>query len=303
MTEMIHILGSGSIGMLWASRLSLAGKQVHLIPRHSQSIQTETFKLSTTINKKTVDCKNILVGAVDATKAISILLVCTKAYDALKACQELTNNLTPDTHIVLLQNGMGFQSDILNTFTEQKIFIGISTEGAMKHNPYHVSHTGIGQTYIGAASSKETSFNDSWLKQIECGLSVEATNNITPLQWQKVAINSIINPLSTLYDCKNGDLLNIEAARKEMQTAIDELLHLATAMKMDEVFVNIDIMIHEVIKATENNSSSMREDVRQHRRTEIEFINGFIIQQAHKHGLILPTHQKLLNYIQQQPYF
>jgi 2-dehydropantoate 2-reductase len=57
------------------------------------------------------------------------------------------------------------------------------------------------------------------------------------------------------------------------------------------------------MEQTGSNRSSMLQDVRAHRVTEIDWINGAVVRLARKHGIAVPRHQQLLelvHFVEQQ---
>ena len=51
------------------------------------------------------------------------------------------------------------------------------------------------------------------------------------------------------------------------------------------------------MEQTGTNRSSMLQDIRAHRLTEVEWINGAIVRLAHKHSIAVPRHQQLLELV------
>jgi 2-dehydropantoate 2-reductase len=98
--------------------------------------------------------------------------------------------------------------------------------------------------------------------------------------YQKLTINAIINPLCALYDVRNGDLLN---HMKEVKSLFEEVwlaLLDITANNIEHHISKTRLFntVVEVINLTQNNSCSMREDLKAGRQTEVDGILGFLIK-------------------------
>ena len=114
--------------------------------------------------------------------------------------------------------------------------------------------------------------------------------------WLKLAINAVINPLSALHNIQNGKL-----AERQYETQIialcDEITqimqHLEFVLEADRLLNTVK----QVIQQTSENYSSMNRDISGRRKTEIEFINGYIVKQAMQLGLPCPCNLALFNEI------
>lgn len=102
-------------------------------------------------------------------------------------------------------------------------------------------------------------------------------NNITASSWVKLAANCVINPLTAIHDCHNGELVRYAA---EIEAICREV-----AMVMDREgyhthYESLLFYVGQVIRSTADNVSSMLQDVRAQRHSEIDYINGHILRRA-----------------------
>ncbi|CAN6598475.1 2-dehydropantoate 2-reductase [Trichomonascus vanleenenianus] len=118
------------------------------------------------------------------------------------------------------------------------------------------------------------------------------------LQFEKMVVNAVINPLTAIFRCRNGELLHIQAAQRLMHGVINEsakiLKHRAERLySPDTVFlVNAALApealletTKQVCKLTAKNQSSMLADVLTANETEVDYINGYLVRLAHEDGL------------------
>ena len=295
-----HILGAGSLGCLWAARLAQAKLNPCLIVRSAQRLTAYqgqiTFNRSQTSNSLAIAVPAELATA--SNQPILRLIVACKAYDALAAVESVRHRLTPESSIILLQNGLGSQQSIIQQFPEQRIIAASTTEGAFLTAPYQVTWAGKGLTQLGDLKQPQSAA-PNWLAEWQqASIDCQWTHEIWQTLWQKLAINCAINPLTVIHQCKNGGL---QQHAQQVNALIPELSQLLNAAGFVVNNAELQALIWQVIQRTAENTSSMRQDVLQQRRTETDFISGFACQQATDWQLDLPhlqhLHQQLLQYI------
>ncbi|KAI7218046.1 hypothetical protein KC333_g3843 [Hortaea werneckii] len=113
-------------------------------------------------------------------------------------------------------------------------------------------------------------------------------------QLEKLAVNSILNPLTALIDSRNGDILHNFALTRTMRLMLAETslvirslpeLHALPNVAVRFSASRLETLVVSVAHQTRDNISSMLADVRGGRRTEIEFINGYIVRRGEEMGI------------------
>lgn len=273
----IGIIGLGAIGCLISSQLPQNSK-IFALPRNP--LQKSTF----------FELENhAYEWPTWQDEALDILLVCCKASQTVKALQQWKNAISPETQIVLLQNGLGQHQLIAKNFPQNTLFAASTTEGAFRSPPNKVIHAGIGQTQWGHYSGTE--------KPFKLPLTILKgkhfwSDNIQQTLLDKLAINAIINPLTAKYQCKNGDLLTQPEALLEFKELCIEVESFLCQAGYSISF-NLFEKAQSIAQLTANNYSSMLQDIQNKRLTEIDFINGYLLNQASKKGLDLPISKSL----------
>jgi 2-dehydropantoate 2-reductase len=124
------------------------------------------------------------------------------------------------------------------------------------------------------------------------GLASEVVPDIRIPLWQKLLVNVGINALTAIYNCPNGGLLELPDARERLVAAVEEGALVAAAegviLPGDPVAVAL-----EVCRTTATNISSMLQDVRRRRLTEIGAINGAIVAMGERHAIPTPVNREL----------
>jgi len=228
----------------------------------------------------------------------SVLFLCVKATAAPGALAEIAPFISPDTMLVAMQNGIG-HLDAVAAFPCITA-LGITSEGATLVAPGHVRHGGAGTTRIGLLDA-ETVVSAGRLAATvtllnRAGFVVSATSEPLKYAWAKLFVNVAINALTAIQRCPNGELLNSQATRDVMEKAVGEALAVAKAL---DIAVEGDPVAtaFKVCELTANNISSMHQDVRNKRRTEIDAINGAIVARGKLLGIPTPVNEDLVRQI------
>ena len=162
---------------------------------------------------------------------------------------------------------------------------------------------GRGQTLLGhfphepvAHKPGNTAPGESLAQQLNSAeLPVIRCNNIYRAQWHKLAVNCVINPLTALYRVRNGDLLYHTAAERDTRTLCSEICAVSQAMAIPLDKQQLHQRVIAVCEQTADNISSMLQDVRSGRATEIDYINGYLQQKALEHAISCPTNVHILD--------
>ncbi len=294
-----HLLGAGSLGSLWAARLSAAGHSVELILRNKQRLADYLRAGGLQVRQGEQTLRHALpAGLAGDPLPIRRLLLACKAYDAADAIASVATRLLPGSQVILLQNGLGSQQAVADLLPHSQCICASSTEGAYRENDFQVVFAGQGHTCLGTSPASPA---PDWFGELaSASIPVSWVDDIDSRLWRKLALNCAINPLTVLHDCRNGGL---RAHESEVQILCDELCQLL-AYCAPEAAIGLHETVWQVIDATAANYSSMYQDVQQGRRTEIDYLLSHACRSAEQHGLPLPAlkqlQQRLQQYLQQR---
>ncbi|RQO60859.1 putative 2-dehydropantoate 2-reductase [Pseudomonas sp. KBW05] len=284
-----HILGAGSLGTLWATRLARAGVPVRLILRDKTRLASyQAGPGLTLVEHGIAHTYPVIAETSDSPEPIQRLLVACKAYDAQGAVAQLQHRLAPDAELILLQNGLGSQDAVAAQLPLARCIFASSTEGAFRDGDWRVVFAGHGYTWLGDVGHPTPPL---WLEDLHAaGIPHDWSTDILTRLWRKLALNCAINPLTVLYQCRNGGL---QAHACEVATLCAELSELLECCGQPAAAQDLHSEVTRVIEATAANYSSMYQDVANARRTEISYLLGYACQAAARHQLNLPHLQQL----------
>lgn len=293
------IAGAGAIGSLIASylveetELWLLGRSWHLDPIKRKEYLTVvlpngeekriTFTASTlATNPEALDVKDF-----------DVVIVTVKAYDTKALLRQLRDaGITADC-FVLFQNGLGNEALAREILPEQKPLLrGITNNGAHIPTPGKVVHAGRGKTMLGGVSRTFEEWSTKLVNLFkESRLEATYEKDMKHLIWEKIAINAVINPLTALLNVKNKAISEFPNLRRLSVLILKEIEKVAKAenVKLKETVPTV----LSIAEKTGENWSSMAQDIKQGNRTEIDFLNGAVVEKARKHDISTPINNTL----------
>lgn len=295
------------MGGLWASKL-LPLQEISILlakgdPRYNPSlIGQQTLELAFSSLPPHSNDQKIFLPIFPPERVFqenSVLLVCTKSTETEQALLDLKPSILPCTRIVLFQNGLGSQQGVKTLFTENALYAAVTTEGANRTSRQHIQHAGSGETYVGAFNERASvSEAESICSELaRSGLSVQSDPDIRFRLWQKLMINCAINPPSALLNCRNGELKQHETFKAwwpELRRELSDLMHSAGYPYSER---QVQDTVWRVMDKTANNISSMLQDIRNNRKTEIDHITGFACEHLRSMSLKYDVNKTLLEQV------
>lgn len=249
---------------------------------------------------------------------IECLIVTCKAADTVRALTTVKHRLRPESTVLLLQNGMGVIDELNNVVfpdpsRRPNYMCGVLSHGLMRRAPFQVAHTGVGTTILSPspsgnvadAANYESENENDWAPTTKYLLR---TLTLTPplvavavpssdlLQYQleKLAMNCVINPLTAILDCQNGEPLYHFSSSRVARLLLIEISNVICALPELQGVPGIEHrfsterlrhMTVKVMSKTARNTSSMLQDVRARRNTEIDYLNGYVVRRGEELGI------------------
>jgi 2-dehydropantoate 2-reductase len=229
---------------------------------------------------------------------VDLILLCVKSPALGRTLPSLLPLLTEKTLLLAWQNGIGHLPVLLGAQLPGAVALAVTSLGAHLVGPGQVRFGGVGATSLGflgkAPHWAELALQEAAELFQAAGLEVRVEADILAQVWNKLLVNVGINALTAIYDCENGGLLANAEALALMQAAVLEAASVAQAKGIVIAPEPVARTI-AVCQATAGNISSMLQDVRAKRQTEIEAINGAVLDEARRLGIPAPVNAKLFN--------
>jgi len=294
----IAVIGAGAMGSIYGGRLS----------QHNEVILVDT-------NEKVVDqiCKNGLKidenGTTDCyhpaalcdtsnEKPADLVILFVKALFSRSALENNRSLIGPDTRLMTLQNGAGHE-DLLKEFVnEDRVIIGTTEDNGAVLDFGHVRRGGTGVTNVGMLTEDKDGFLGRLKETFDsCGFEVRIHENIQYLIWDKLFTNVSLSALTGILQVDMGYIAADEYTWKLCRQLIHETILTAAGagLEFDE-----EAVAEKVKKTSLNNPSgctSIRADLRDGRRTEVDTISGAVVRAAKKYNVEVLGHEFVVNLV------
>jgi len=280
------IIGFGSIGTLIAYALNISGYVPYIVARSGLSLKRVLVDPSGNIHEirgEIVDLES------DMWIDSDVIIICVKAYDIANLAPMLYR-VSERATIVTLQNGIGSYETVIDIVGNARAAHLVLNHGAYRKDQNVVIWVGGSTSYIGSHGVPR-----SILEKIAYDLRIlnaKVVEDINSYRWLKLAVNASINPITAILRSKNSVIIENQWARLLAKAVVREIQELCRVLKIDLPRDPLEEVV-AVAKATGNNYSSMLMDLCEHGRTEIDYINGYIVREGVKRGMRLVANEVL----------
>jgi 2-dehydropantoate 2-reductase len=282
----VVVFGAGSLGSLLGGLLArkhavtLVGRDPHVSRVRETGLRIEGA-IETTVFPD---------ADTEPPAEADLAVVCVKSFDTAEAAAALTEMGLE--WCLSLQNGMG-NEELLADRLDATVLAGTCTYGAMLDSPGVVRCTGVGETVLGPREGGHSEVADRVGGAFEdAGIVTTVAADMPRRLWEKLAVNAGINATTALADTDNGALLGGDA-NVVATAAAREVAAVARAEGVDFSPEEAVAALETVAEATAENTSSMRQDVLAGRRTEVDAINGYVVDRGEELGVDVPVNATL----------
>ena len=296
----IVMLGAGALGSTIGGTLAMGGNDVHFVDMWQEHVDL--------INKDGLHMTNekedwyVRVDArttADTIGEADLVIVLVKSFATKQAVEQLkqTNVIGKNTLVMSLQNGLGNEETIASVIGSENVISGKTYVGGRLIQAGYISAGVQGKwTYIGELNGEITDriqtvcnvFNDA-------GLLCEVSDNIKGLIWDKLLINVAAGALCGITRLPYGPLYEEDYIKDVAVAAIQEGIQVAKAAG---VVLKSEDPQYPWVAASEGLPGTFKTSILQSlelkRPTEIDFINGSIVEWGKKYGIATPVNQTLV---------
>jgi 2-dehydropantoate 2-reductase len=296
--ERAAIVGPGALGCLLATALCRVRDEIWVLDHDSR--RAALLQHSGLALEHGDRCEHFSVQATADAREIGpvpLVLCCVKSPALRRTIPSLLPLLNEHTLLLAWQNGIGHLPVLREAKLPGALALAVTSLGAHLLGPGRVCFGGAGATSLGFFGKTSPEAGPALQGAAElfrmAGLEMRVEDDILTQVWNKLLVNVGINALTAMHDCANGELLRKEEALVLLRAAVLEAARVAQAKGIgiapDPVARTL-----AVCRATAGNISSMLQDVRARRQTEIEAINGAVLEEAKRLGIAAPVNAELL---------
>lgn len=314
-------MGAGSLGTIIGALISKGHDEVELIDVFQEHVDTlnEVGATITGTMNETVRVKAITPAQLSGTYDLVLLL--TKQVFNHDVVTNLKNYLHNDSIVLSLQNGVP-EEDLVSILGEKHVVGGSVEFGATFIKP------GVSELTTATDAFKGNAFqigelNGSITDRIQMIKEIldlvggtHVTDNLIGTKWAKLLVNVALSGMSASLGCTFGDVIKDEVAVYSAVRLADETLRVGEAagvtfaplagfdlgvFKLAEDESNLPTAIGFARKAFEPQAllrASMLQDLEKQRKTEIDYINGFVATKGKELGLATPYNDLVVRLVQ-----
>lgn len=287
------IVGPGAMGCGMAALLKQRGADVSLLdyrPDRARQISELGIRVEHEGQQTVV---HVPCAAEPTRLGMSdVVIILVKAYATDKAIQHALPCVGPQTAVLTLQNGLGNWQTLAQHVPVAQVLAGTIVMGCASGGVGQVRISGVGEIAVGSPAGKA-----GWAETVVTALrpywpQVKYEQDVGAVLWRKAIINAAINPLTALTGLRNGALTEDSGLRETLMAVVEEGRRIADFCGWlpfgDE---NPATVVVQVCRLTADNQSSMLQDVRARRRTEIDQICGELLRHGQMRGVRTPVLQ------------
>ena len=300
----IAIWGAGAVGLGLAAALARPEERLTLFGRDPQTraaIREKGLRLTGLFGLREVPATWLALER-DAERLLESppewLLVCTKAFAApeiARALEPLASRLVADTKLLLCQNGWGNEAAFLPFWPAEQLFHARVITGFHRRGLSEVEVTAhAAPLALGSLFEQPVDVLMPLVERItEGGLPAETSRDMRGTLWAKMLYNCALNPLGALAGRRYGELTGDPTTRRLVDEVIREIFAVLHAAQIEVAWPGAEQYLttfhDELIPATARHESSMLQDLRAGRPTEIEALCGAVERLGHEHGIQTPV--------------
>jgi 2-dehydropantoate 2-reductase len=283
----IAVMGAGAVGCYFGALLHRAGHEVVLIGRETlvEAVRARGLRMQA----QGFDGFLPLLAdtAPSAVAGAHLVLFCVKSGDTAGAGAAMAPFLAPDCTVLNMQNGVDNAARLSQVLGRETVPVAVYVAVGMAA-PGHVVHYGRCELVLGPMAGSEPAA--AMLNA--AGIASTVTPLVHDALWTKLAINCAYNALSALTQLPYGELVKRPGIVATMHDVVEECRAVARA-----VAISLPDSIHEDTQAISRTMagqiSSTARDVARGRRSEIDFINGYVVREGERLGIATPLNRLL----------
>ncbi len=293
----IAVVGTGAMGSVYAALLGRAGNEVWAIDRwqdHLDAIAAGGLRVSGASGNYVVADLHVGRAPGDAGAA-DVWIVATKAHDVEVAAAEIAPLLRPDDIVMAFQNGLGAAERLATHVPDDRILVGIAEGfGSSVPEPGHVHHNGMRLIRIGEPGGGMTERVERIVQLWhDAGFNVRGFPDIDRMIWEKFICNVTLSAPCAAFDVTVGELMADDEAWAVALGCTAEAYRLGVAMGVTFSFDDPLRYVTDFASTIPDASPSMRLDHLAGRRSEVDAINGQVVDRSPGYGLDAPYNQTL----------
>jgi 2-dehydropantoate 2-reductase len=313
----ILIVGVGALGGVIASRVLAAGIDLWMATRTPESAAAlKRDGLQVTGVGPAVFLRPNHVTAFRALASharFHLIILATKAHEAVAAAPAAIELLREGGTLLPIQNG-GVADILAARFGTNRVLGGLSNLGATMVSTGVYEQRNAGYLLIGELAGGESRRVDNIRDTLARGVDTRSTSNIRGAVWSKLLLNCSVTTIGAIAGTTMREYIRLPVGRRVFDRTYEEALRVALAAgaRPEPMFVDpvppVDALpadadgryvawTRSIVEAYGDVKPSMLQDFERQRRTEVEFINGYVAELSQRLGVAAPFNDALVRVV------
>jgi 2-dehydropantoate 2-reductase len=316
--EKLAVFGVGAVGSIIGGYLSRAGMDLTLIdmwPAHVEEMQRRGLKVTAQDEEFTVKVRAFhLADACGLRERFDVVFLSVKSYDSVWATQFIQPYLKPTGVLVLAQNSIN-EEWVAPLVGYTRVVGCVVTLGAGLYEPGHVTRTTSPARppfALGELNGMITPRVEELVKILSPVGPPHSTANLWGERWAKLTVNCMANSIAGITSMNNAEMRDSPDAFSIFVKIAGEALTVAERLGVQVEPLNgipakafLDAArgpgfkeLHgawmERGKTVGAGRPSLLQDVMKSRRTEVDYLNGYIVRKGREVGVSTPTNEAIV---------
>ena len=222
------------------------------------------------------------------------VIFCVKAYGLEESAKLLSPSIDDNTIVISLLNGVDNADRLSAVLNKGKIFNGCVYIGAHIVRPGVVQQAGsLNKLFFGNESEDKIVAQDIEKILKEADIDAQYRTDIKHIVWEKYVLISAFATATTFLGKTMRGVIDSEKGKDLLDNLLTEVFRVSEAKQIElpknirkEIIAKVSTFPPEI-------KTSMQMDSEKGHQTELETFTGYIVREAKKHGISVPTYKRI----------
>lgn len=299
----LGIVGLGPVGLTLAAHFKEAGCEVHICDVEKKKINLIRSNGIELVGKieKAYYFNRIYSSVTELLdQDIDILICSVKAYHVNSVLEQIDKNVANGLYLMSAQNGIDIRQKYMSHFNESQILRMVINFAGNLNAPNVVNVTFFNPpNYIASIDDSKHEIAE-WLSSILTNVNLETkwidSFTIEDRIWEKTILNSALSPLCAISRLTMKEAMDHPDTLEIIEQIILEAMEVAKAeeIKLHDNFLKLCI---RYLKNAGNHFPSLAVDLISKKETEIDYMNGKLVEYGRKHYIRTPLNLTFTNLV------
>jgi 2-dehydropantoate 2-reductase len=309
------VVGAGALGGIIGARLLAAGPYVSLATRNAtaaEEIKASGLRVIGIGGELSIEAGEVApLAEYSFPRTFDLIVLATKAQDAIDAAPSLVQLLAPRGTLLPIQNG-GVPLMLASQLGERCMLGAVSNLTGTMLRPGTYEQTNAGYFLIGELSGGESDRSERVRQWLGRAVNAKVTPNLQGAIWSKLLLNCSVTTIGAIAGLTMRAYIDRPEGRELFSQTYDEALSvaLASGARPEKMLVDpippgrngrsisgeaYNLWLAEILNGYGDAKASMLQDFERGRKTEIDFINGYVVDAARQFGVSTPVNTALVD--------